>query len=105
MLQTKSLVAAALFTVALVGGSSSAAFAGEVTGRPGTPDVPFSGSGVRTGAPAHSQSICSYSGLNDMNPAQGPISSIVQTPTTKGRPVTPAMAPAQAEPTPENPRP
>ena len=78
MLQTKSLVAAALFTVALVGGSSSAAFAGEVTGRPGTPDVPFSGSGVRTGAPAHSQSLCSYNGLNDMNPAQGPIHFIVQ---------------------------
>jgi len=86
MLQTKSLVAAALFTVALVGGSSSAAFAGEVTGRPGTPDVPFSGSGVRTGAPAHSQSLCSYNGLNDMNPAQGPIHFIVQTPHNQGSP-------------------
>ena len=86
MLQTKSLVAAALFTVALVGASSSTAFAGEVTGRPGTPNVPFSGSGVRTGAPAHSQSLCSYNGLNDMNPAQGPIDSIVQTPHTQGTP-------------------
>jgi hypothetical protein len=86
MLQTKSLCAAALFTVALVGGSASAAFAGEVTGRPGTPNEPFSGSGVRTGAPAHSQSICSYNGLNDMNPEQGPISSFVQTPHNQGSP-------------------
>jgi hypothetical protein len=86
MLHTKSLFAAALFTVALVGGGSSAAFAGEVTGPPGTPGVEFSGSGVRTGAPAHSQSICSYNGLNDMNPSQGPIDSFVQTPHNQGSP-------------------
>ena len=47
---------------------------------PGIPGVAFSGSGNRTGAPAHSNSICSYNGLNDMNPDQGPIDSIVQTP-------------------------
>jgi len=86
MTHTKSVLAAAVLTVALVGGSSSAAFAGEVTGRPGTPGVAGSGSGVRTGAPAHSQSICSYNGLNDMNPAQGPIDSIVQTPHNQGSP-------------------
>ena len=66
--------------------SASAAFAGEVQGRPGTPGVAFSGSGNRTGAPAHSNSICSYNGLNDMNPDQGPIDSIVQTPHTQGSP-------------------
>jgi hypothetical protein len=86
MTRTKSAVAAAIFAAALVGGSTSAAFAGEVTGRPGTPNVPFSGSGVRTGAPAHSNSICSYNGLNDMTPDQGPISVIVQTPHTQGSP-------------------
>lgn len=66
--------------------ASAAAFAGEVQGPPGTPGVAFSGSGNRTGAPAHSQSICSYNGLNDMNPAQGPIDSIVQTPHNQGIP-------------------
>ena len=34
----------------------------------------------RTGAPAHSNSICSYSGLNDMIPGQGPIDFHVQSP-------------------------
>jgi hypothetical protein len=101
----KALVAAALFTVALVGGISSTAFAGEVTGRPGTPNVPFSGSGVRTGAPAHSQSICSYNGLNDMNPAQGPISSIVQTPHNQGSPGDPGHGTCRGGTNPENPRP
>jgi hypothetical protein len=86
MVRTKSVLAAAFVTVALVGASPGAAFAGEVTGRPGTPNVPFSGSGVRTGAPAHSESICSYNGLNDMNPEQGPISSFVQTPANQGSP-------------------
>ena len=86
MRHTKSVMAAAFFAVVLVGGSASSAFAGEVTGPPGTPGEAGSGSGVRTGAPAHSQSICSYNGLNDMNPAQGPIDSIVQTPANQGSP-------------------
>jgi hypothetical protein len=77
-----SAICAAMF-VSLPAG---AALAGEVTGAPGTPGTAFSGSGVRTGAPAHSQSICSYNGLNDMNPDQGPIDSIVQTPHTQGLP-------------------
>ena len=85
MIRTK-FVAAAVCAVVSIGGSAGVAWAGEVTGAPGTPGVPFSGSGVRTGAPAHSQSICSYNGLNDMNPDQGPIDSIVQTPHTQGSP-------------------
>ena len=51
-----------------------------------SPGQAFSGSGQRTGAPAHANSICAYNGLNDMNPAQGPIDSIVQTPHTQGSP-------------------
>lgn len=86
MLPKKSLFAAALCAVAVAGASASVASAGEVRGAPGTPGVAFSGSGIRTGAPAHSNSICSYNGLNDMNPAQGPIDSIVQTPHTQGSP-------------------
>ena len=66
--------------------SASAALAGEVTGPPGTPGEADSGSGVRTGAPAHSQSICSYNGLNDMDLNQGPIDSFVQTRHNQGVP-------------------
>lgn len=78
--------AAAFCAVVVAGLGASAALAGEVQGPPGTPGVAFSGSGNRTGAPAHSQSICSYNGLNDMNPSQGPIGSIVQTPHNQGVP-------------------
>jgi hypothetical protein len=76
----KLLCSVAVCATAVVGVGASAAFAGEVTGPPGTPGEEFSGSGVPTRAPEHSNSICSFSGLNDMNPAEGPISSIVQTP-------------------------
>jgi len=85
-MRMKCLLATVVSTVALVGAGAGVALAGEVQGPPGTPNQPFSGSGNRTGAPAHSNSICSYNGLNDMNPAQGPIDSIVQTPHTQGSP-------------------
>ncbi|MEY2571383.1 MAG: hypothetical protein QOE63_1733, partial [Acidimicrobiaceae bacterium] len=75
----RKIMFAAAVCAAVVGAGGGAAFAGEVTGKPGTPGVAGSGSGNRTGAPAHSNSICSYNGLNDMNPDQGPIDSIVQT--------------------------
>lgn len=76
----------AICALVVAGAAAGTAFAGEVTGAPGTPGDAFSGSNVRTGAPAHSQSICSYNGLNDMNPDQGPIDSIVQTPHNQGSP-------------------
>ena len=85
MLNLKTLLAASTCAVAILG-TTSVAYAGEVTGAPGTPGVPFSGSNVRTGAPAHANSICAYNGLNDMNPDQGPIDSIVQTPHNQGSP-------------------
>jgi hypothetical protein len=85
-MRTKSFFAAAVCGAALAGSSAGAAFAGEVTGPPGTPGVAFSGSGVRTGAPAHANSICAYNGLNDLNPEQGPIDSIVQNPHNQGSP-------------------
>jgi hypothetical protein len=72
--------------VVVAGLGAGAASAGEAQGPPGTPGVAFSGSGNRTGAPAHSQSICSYNGLNDMNPDQGQIEFIVQTPHNQGSP-------------------
>jgi hypothetical protein len=98
----KRLAAAlcAAFATAL---SASAAFAGEVQGPPGTPGVPFSGSGNRTGAPAHSNSICSYNGLNDMNPAQGQIQFIVQTPHNQGTPGEAGHGTCRGGTNPENP--
>ena len=50
----RRLVILAAFTI-LSTGMSSSAFAGEVTGN----------FGHRTGAPAHANSICAYSGLED----------------------------------------
>ena len=85
-MRMKCLLATVVSAVAMVGAGPGVALAGEAQGPPGTPGVAFSGSGNRTGAPAHSNSICSYNGLNDMNPAQGPIDSIVQTPHTQGSP-------------------
>jgi hypothetical protein len=72
--------------IAVAGLGAGAALAGEVQGPPGTPGVAGSGSGNRTGAPAHSNSVCSYNGLNDMNPKQGQIIYIVQTPHNQGVP-------------------
>ena len=80
-MRRNSLVAVAVCTAALAGASASAALAGEVKGPPGTPNVPFSGSGkTPTGAVAHANSICAFSGLNDMDPEQGPIDTHVQNP-------------------------
>ena len=94
---------AVICAVVFAGLSASTAFAGEVQGPPGTPGVPFSGSGNRTGAPAHSNSICSYNGLNDMNPDQGPIDSIVQTPHTQGTPGEAGHGACAGKTNPENP--
>jgi hypothetical protein len=54
--------------------SASAAFAGEVKGPPGTIDNTND-----TAAPAHANSICAFSGLNDLNPLFGQTVSQVQT--------------------------
>jgi hypothetical protein len=52
--------------------SAGSAFAGEVTGKPGD--------NKPTGAPANSNSICSYSGQNDRVVDEGPTDTRVQTP-------------------------
>ena len=83
-MRTKSSFAAAVCAVAVMGVGASAAFAGEVQGPPGTPGVAFSGSGNRTGAPAHSQSVCSFNGLNDF--VDGPKVEQTQTPHNQGSP-------------------
>jgi hypothetical protein len=82
----RSKIAVAACAAVVTGLCAGGALAGEVIGPPGTPNVPNSGSGVRTGAPAHSQSICSYNGLNDMILGQGPIDQTTQTPANQGTP-------------------
>jgi hypothetical protein len=83
-MRRKSLLAVAVCTAALVGASATAAFAGELRGPPGTPSPPATepippNSG-ETAAPDHANSACAFSGLNDLNPLEGPTDSIVQTP-------------------------
>src|ERR1044072_4355603 len=85
-MRMRSFLAAAVCTAALIATGASAALAGEVAGPPGTQSEPFSGSGKSPGAPTHASSICAFNGLNDMNPLQGQIEFIVQTPANQGDP-------------------
>jgi hypothetical protein len=85
MLRTTSRLATAACTLALVGASAGPAIAGEVKGPPGTPKVFGSGSEQDTGAPAHANSICAFSGLNDFREENGQIEVIVQSPGTEHR--------------------
>ena len=71
---TKSWFAAALCAAAMAGMGAGSALAGEVKGPPGTEY-----NTNETAAPEHANSACAYSGLNDMDPAEGQIDSIVQT--------------------------
>ena len=57
------LFAVAACVAAVTGVGASAAFAGEVIGPPG-------GAGRDTAAPAHANSICAFSGLNDYRGGQ-----------------------------------
>ena len=75
--------AAALSAFALLGAGAGASIAlgGEVAGPPGSStNVPTK----TTGAPEHSQSICSFNGLNDF--INGPNLLQTQTPHTQGHP-------------------
>ena len=75
----KRLLAAAFCAAALAGAGSAGA--GEVKGPPGTgPRTQEQVDAIATAAPAHSNSICSFSGLNDMIEDQGPIDFHVQSP-------------------------
>ena len=80
----RSLLAVVACTVAVAGVSVSGALAGEVKGPPGTPSTettpPIPGTSGPTGAALHANSVCVFSGLNDMIVGQGPTDTIVQTP-------------------------
>jgi hypothetical protein len=56
----KATIATAVCTFALIGGTASAAFAGEVTGN-----------GKASHGSANANSPCAFSGLNDQDPAEG----------------------------------
>jgi hypothetical protein len=104
----KSTLATVVCAIAVVGAGAGSAFAGEVKGPPGTPGVFGSGSERDTGAPAHANSICAFSGLNDFREKNGQIEVIVQSPGTEHRlGNTPSGVPGEAckgFSNPENPR-
>ena len=81
----RSMLATAVCAVAVVGPGASSALAGEVKGPPGTPGVIGSGSEKVTGAPAHANSICAFSGLNDFRAENGQIIFHVQSPGQEHR--------------------
>lgn len=68
------LVVAATVAAFMAGG----ALAGEVKGPPGNPNNPVHNTNL-TGAPAHANSACAFSGLNDFDGAEGQQLSQVQT--------------------------
>lgn len=76
----RKFLAVAVCAAAVGGLSAGSAFAGEITGPPGTPGVAGSATGKPTAGPTHANSACVFSGLNDMNPDQGQIDRITQTP-------------------------
>lgn len=80
------LLAVATFAAAIVGAGAGSALAGEVKGPP-TGGTPTSND---TAAPAHANSICAFSGLNDF--VTGPTVNRTQTPANQGAPGTPGTA-------------
>ena len=103
-----SMLATVVCAIVVVGAGAGSAFAGEVTGPPGTPGVIGSGSEQETEAPSHANSICAFSGLNDFRAENGQIEVHVQSPGTEHRlGNTPPGVPGQAckgFSNPENPR-
>jgi hypothetical protein len=79
-LRKKSMLALAVCAVAVVGTGAGAAFAGEVKGPPGIPGVAGSGSEEDTAAPTHANSICAFSGLNDLREGFGQVETRTQSP-------------------------
>ena len=73
-------IAAAICAAVLTALGAGAALAGEVKGPPGTPSTtsPAPGTSGPTQAPAHANSACAFSGLNDLVVGQGPTDFIVQ---------------------------
>ena len=88
----KRLIVIAASVAVLVLAAASAALAGEIKGPPGTECFPEGSTQLPicnfTAAVTHSNSICSFSGLNDLNPDFGQTDRQTQTPKD-GPPGTP----------------
>jgi hypothetical protein len=77
----RKIFAAAFSAFVVAGLGAGVASAGEVKGPPGTElRTQAQVDAIRTAAPSHSNSICSYSGLNDLIAGQGPTDFHVQSP-------------------------
>jgi len=70
----RRLLVVAASVATLVAGGAGGVFAGEVKGPPGTLN-----NTNETGAPAHANSACAFSGLNDLDATEGQTVSQVQT--------------------------
>lgn len=85
VLARRTALVAAACAIGLMGAGAGSASGGEVKGPPGTPGVLGSGSEEDTGAPAHANSICAFSGLNDFRAENGQIEVHTQSPGTEHR--------------------
>ena len=96
----RKTVTAAICAAVVAGLSAAGAFAGEVKGPPSsTTRTQEQVDAQRTAAPSHSNSICSFSGLNDMIPGQGPTDFHVQSPGQDVRTgLTPPGVPGSKDP-------
>jgi hypothetical protein len=75
-MRKKSVLAVAVSAAALAGLGAGPAFAGEITGPPGTIGQVGSAPGKDTGVRLHARSECAFNGLNDFN--QGQVRAITQ---------------------------
>jgi len=96
----RKTVTAAICAAVVAGLGASGAFAGEVKGPPSsTTRTQEQVDAQRTAAPSHSNSICSFSGLNDMIVGQGPTDFHVQSPGQDVRTgLTPPGVPGSTDP-------
>lgn len=70
----RRLIVVAASVAVLVSGGAGGAFAGEVKGPPGQVN-----NTNETAAPTNANSACAFSGLNDLDQAEGQVASQVQT--------------------------
>ena len=85
VLRGRPVLVTAACVFALMCAGAGSALAGEVKGPPGIPGVAGSGSEEFTGAVHHANSICAFSGLNDLNEEFGQVETRTQSPGTEHR--------------------
>jgi len=85
VLRSRAKLVTAACAIAVMATGAGSALAGEVKGPPGIPGVAGSGSEEDTAAPTHANSICAFSGLNDLREGFGQVETRTQTPGTEHR--------------------